>query len=827
MPIGLGSGLWAYVAPIDEINIATNPSFEFGNAGVTAIQSATLGTTSQFQRYGAWSLKVTPAANGTSGAILGTWTAAAAGTAYSVSVWAFVESGVPMRLAVGDGNGVNLVGSVAFTGGGTWQWYNTDVISGAGGTFSAVLQKTSGNSQLPYYADGLMINPWTDALPRVTTYFDGDTNGGTWLGAQQQSPSFRSGQYRGGGSIIALADLGLNVDQMVGVGVPPIEVSSQSFAVTDGAQFQRQRAGQRKFSLTAKPIVGTSLADFHNVRRTIFDAFKPDLTTAQQPVRFLYYGAQGTQQIDAYYEKGLELGNMDGVIAENAAISFVATDPYFYAPTQQGTTLPARVFLGSVNYMARRSPLGQWGTMGQTSGTTLQASGAIPTAIRTFAVNSGGTVFFGGGFGTLAGTRSPHLGMYFPQTNLFGTLQGGTMTLVEGPILATALNPSGTLFFGGAFSTVAGTAANGLGRWSGAFGTLQGGTMVASGFPRTLLYSPLGTLFFGGAFNTVQGTANSRNIAMWTGAFGTLGGTANVDVEALAWGLDNRLFIGGLFTNIGGTVGTSIGFWKNGTFGTMNSIPATNWGVTSLGVGPSGQLYEGGDFVLAGGGSALRSAVWNGVQHAPLGAGLGGESWALKVDQTTGNVIYGGAFLSAGSIAAPANYAVWNGAAWLLPDIGFTNNGFTGGTVFAILQTPDNTLYIGGDFVGTTYAAAVGTIINTGRAAVYPTMRIRNLGAGTARIYQLLNTTTGNGIYFNYTMLPSEQAVLTLQPGQRSFQSSAQGNIFGMILPGSNLATFNLLPGTNYISYFSDGGTVETSFFWQPRGWSADSGTTF
>jgi hypothetical protein len=165
---------------------------------------------------------------------------------------------------------------------------------------------------------------------------------------------------------------------MVGVGVPPIEVSSQSFAVTDGAQFQRQRAGQRKFSLTAKPIVGTSLADFHNVRRTIFDAFKPDLTTAQQPVRFLYYGAQGTQQIDAYYEKGLELGNMDGVIAENAAISFVATDPYFYAPTQQGTTLPARVFLGSVNYMARRSPLGQWGTMGQTSGTTLQASGSHP-----------------------------------------------------------------------------------------------------------------------------------------------------------------------------------------------------------------------------------------------------------------------------------------------------------------------------------------------------------------------------------------------------------------------------------------------------------------
>jgi hypothetical protein len=673
-----------------------------------------------------------------------------------------------------------------------------------------------------FYIDGLQVEQGFR-----TTYIDGDQAGGTWLGGQHVSPSIRSGQYRGGGSVIALADLGLSVDQQLGAGMPPIENSSQSYAVIDGAQYQRTRASARHFTLTVKPIVGTSLADFHVTRRTLIDVFKPDLVTPQQPTRFIYVGGQGTVQADGYYEKGLELGNMDGVIAENAAISFAAYDPYWYAPTQQGTTLAAKVSLGSVNYMARRSPLGAWGTMGQTSGTTIQPTGAIPTAIRAFIQNPGGTVFFGGGFGTLAGTRGHHVGMYFPTTNLFGTLQGGTIPFTDGPVLAFAQNPSGTLFIGGAITSVAGTVAAALIRWTGAFGTLQGGTIVTGGNIRTLLYSPFGTLFFGGDFANVQGTANSKNIAMWAGAFGTLGGTANNAVLSLAWGLDNRLFLGGAFTNLGGTVGTTIGFWKSGTFGTMNSTNAPAFGVTALGVGPSGQLYEAGDFTIAGGGSALRSAVWNGVQHQPLGGGLGGDSWSLAVDRATGKITYGGAFLTAGSISAPANYAVWNGASWTLPDIAFTGGGFANGTIYAMLQTPDGALYVGGDFSGTTTAAAVGTIINTGRAQVYPTMRIRNLGAGTARLYQLLNVTTGDGIYFNYVMQGGESALLTLQPGARSFQSSAQGNVFGLILPGSNLSTWALLPGTNYVSHFNDGGTVETSFFWTPRSWSIDGGTVY
>jgi hypothetical protein len=826
MPIGLGTALWGVVLPIAETNIATNPSFEFGNAGVVAIQSATLGTTSQFQRYGAWSLRVTPASNGTSGAILGTWVSGI-GTTYSVSVWAFVESGVPMRMGVGDGNGLNLTsGTVAFTGGGTWQWYNTGIIEVSNTNRALIIQKTSGNSQLPFYVDGVKIAPWTDSQDRITTYFDGDTGGGTWLGAQHASASVRSAQYRSGGTIMALADLGLQVDQALGVGMPSVENSSQSYAVTDGAQFQRTRAAARQFTLTAKPIVGTSLSDFHATRRTLIDIFKPDFVTPQQPTRLLYYGAQGTQQIDAFYQKGLELGNMDGPIAEDAALSFFAPDPYWYAPMQQGTTLAANVNLGSVNYIAKRSPLGQWGTLGQTSGTTIQPTGLIPTSIYSLMINSGGTLMIGGGFGTLAGTRAHHLGMYFPQTNLFGTLQGGTLSFLDGPVLTLAQNPSGTMFFGGFFLSIAGTARGMAGRWNGAYGTLQGGTL--NSYVRSMLYSPNGTLFLGGGFSNVAGSTSSSNIGMWTSAYGTLNGTVGAgDVYAMAWGLDNRLFFGGAFTSINAVAGTGIGFWKNNTMGTMSGAQPSGAAVYALDVGPNGKLYEGGAFTVMGNGSALRAAAWNGVQHAALGDGLGNEAWSIFTDQITGDEIYGGAFTMAGSINAPANYAKWNGAAWILPDISFVGGGFSNGTVFAITQAQDNTLYIAGNFNGTTVAASVSTIVNAGRAITYPTARIRNLGAGTARLYQLVNATNGAGLYFNYVMQPGESALLTLQPGARSFLSSAQGNIFGLILPGSNLADWALSPGTNYVSYFSDGGTVETSFFWTPRSWSADGGTVF
>lgn len=820
MPLGLGSALWGVILPKETTNLISNPSLEFGSTGWSALAGgATIGTTSYKQAFGAWSLQVNHKTT-SEGAFYNAGTPAAG--SYTASAFVNGTSGHRYRLVAESAGGAAL-GAGSITAAGGWQSIVTP-FGLASGTGLNIVARHIDNADGTFYLDGVQLESGTFQ----TTYIDGDQPGGTWTGAQHASTSTRTSQYRGGGSLIALADLGLQVDQMPGAGMPPIENSSQSYAVVDGAQFQRQRGASRHFTLTAKPINGTSLSDFHVVRRTLIDAFKPDLVTPQQPIRFLYVGGAGTIQCDAYYEKGLELGNMDGPVAENAAISFAGYDPYWYFTYQQGTTLAPLVALGSVNFIARRNPQGQWGTMGA-NGSTIFNPASGPITVWTMLQNGGGSVIFGGNWGTLAGTVAPGIGVYYPTTNTFGTLAGGT---VNSQVISLALNPAGTLFLGGDFTTLAGTAAKSVGRhFNNAFGTLQGGSLTGPTV-WSLLYSPNGTLFIGGEFTNIQGTPNSRNLAMWTGAFGSMNGTVGLtnntgNIFGLAWGLDTRLFLTGAFTNARGTVGTAIAFWKDGNYGTMGGIGdgVAAWGY-GLSVAPNGVLYEGGDFVYTTGGSALRAAAWNGVQHQALGYGLGGGVRAVLADPQTGNIYFGGAFTIAGSINSSANYAVWNGAAFIPPDILTVNAvSYTVGTVRSMLLAQDRSLYIGGDFFGTTSAAAVGTIINTGRAAVYPVLRLRNLGAGTARVFQLVNTTINAGIYMNYVMQGGEQALLNLQPGSRSFQSSAQGNVFGLILPGSNLATFSLLPGTNYISYFADSGSVEASFFWTPRSWSIDGGT--
>jgi hypothetical protein len=819
MPLGAGSGFFGIILPSAKTNLITNPSFELGTAGVVQVESATLGTSSQYQQRGAWSLTVAPSNNGTSGAMVGSYTEAS-GTNYYYSAYVRGQNGIPYMLAATDTSNA-ILGSVAFTGGGTWQ-HVAGAYAGVANAGRRILVRKNGDASTgTFYVDGVQVE-----IDNATTYIDGDQDGCAWLGAPHASQSTRDAQYRGGGTIVPLSDLGFAVDQATGVGMPPIQNTGQSYALTDGGQFQRSRAAERPFTLTSY-MNGTAaypaLAGLHSIRRQVIDAFKSDRVTPQQPVRFLYYGAGGTSQIDAVYDGGLEMGPLDG-FTENAALRFLAYSPYWESTTQHGTSLAPRVNLGSTNFIAKRSPLGAWGTLGA-NGTTVGYNLTTPT-VRAFQFAPGGTMFFGGEFGSVAGTVFPSVGMYYTNTNAFGTLIGGTLSVALAGVFAFARNPGGTLFVGGQFGVVGGTTTFGVARWTGAWGTLTGGTISGSQAAAiALLYSPLGTLIVGGQFGTVGGTNNADNIAFWTGAWGTLGfggvGDLTEGVNTLAWGLDNRIYIGGAFTNVGGTVGTSVGFFKNGAFGTMGNATGNSI-VNALGVGLNGLLYEAGFFSGFSGIAALNAAQFNGAQHSAMGPGLGNVNnlaHAMTVDGTTGDVYVGGAFQSIGSVPVSSNFAKWNGYAWIPPDIIIS----TPGTIWAMAQAQDNTLYIGGNFSGTAQAASVATVVNTGMAAAYPTMRARNSGAGTARLYQLVNTLTGDGIYFNLSLLSGEEVTLDLAPGNRSFTSNFRGNIFGAIIPGSNLATWNLLPGTNYVSYFADTGSVDTSLYWTNRHWSADA----
>lgn len=817
---------WSYIQPVGRDNLCLNPSFERGTSGVAAIQSATLGSAANEQQFGAWSCSVAPNSNGTSGAAFGTWTAGN-GTDYTVSAYVQGVNGVAYMIGVGDSNGVNLLGSTAFTGGGTWQRYSYPFTEASGATRRVVIRKTTGNDTGTFYVDAVQIEAGS-----ITTYLDGDQEGCIWNGAPHASTSTRSGQSRAGGSVIPLASIGFNVAESLGIGMPTVENSSQSYAIVPGAEFQRQRARERTITLTSY-LVGTSWGDLHQKRKAAINTFNMDAFTPQQPTRFLYTGGLGTVQIDAIYDGGMEFGKPEG-FEETVSVRFVAYQPYWTATTDEGTALASRTAIGSTNYIVYRDPLGRWGTLGA-NGSTFATNGGPFAQVRAIEPFGNGTILMAGSWGTIAGTVHPaSVAMYFPDTNKFGTLAGGTLTKAFSPwpvVYDMVITPSGSVYVAGDFGTAAGTRANSVAVWNGAWGTLTGGTLdAAGGF--ALAYN--GTLFVGGNFSKAAGTS-ALFIAQWSnGAWGSLSGqnvgTLDSITRDLTFGKDGRLFIVGQFGSAAGTAANKVAYW-NGAFGTLSAgvDPVAGHDAYSALVAQDGRLYVGGYLNNAGGGSANSIAVWNGVQFTSLGSGLqlpGNIPVVYKMlTDNAGNIYAGGKFNVAGGIAVSDGLAVWTGAAWHGPDIEIAGGAV--GTFFSLKLMPSGTLYAGGEFYGTAQAAAVAQIVNTGAAQAYPILFSRNTGSGTARIYQFVNTLTNDSLFFDLTLLPGEEITLDLTPGARSFTSSFQGNVFGNILPGSNIATWSLLSGTNYISFFTDSDTLSNSVYWRPKHWSADSGTVY
>ncbi len=806
------AGFWSVILPVQKVNFVTNPSGEYGTATWGTVSAGTVGTTSQYQQFGAWAGSYAPTSNTNCGALVQVGTALAAGD-YTISAYVRGANGIPYRLAIAARGGAAL-GSTTFTGGGTWQRYSFGYTEVGGAPARDVwITKANSNDTSAIYFDGVQVEAGS-----VTTYIDGEEDGCLWLGAPQASMSLRDDQVRTGGSVIPLSDLGFAVDTMAGVGMPPIQNTAQSYALTDGAQFQRSRAAERPFTLTSYingPGGGTALQGLHEARRTFINTIKPDLVTPQQPIRFQYTGAGGTTVIDAIYDGGMDFGALDGFM-ENAAVRFVAYDPYWYTATQQGTALAPRTAIGSVHNIVNRSPLGKWGTM---NGGALNAS----YGVAAFAERNG-TLFVGGDFNSAGGTTMPSIGFWVPSAQTWGSLGGGPTGTVE----TMAITPSGTLYFGGVFLGVAGTAgARRLAQYAnGAFGTLIGGTV--DGEVTTIQYNPSGTLLVGGGFSSAAGTT-ARYAAQWVNnAWGTLNGqhngTINDFVMASTLGLDGKFYIGGMFTQAGAHAAPYIAFWAN-SFGTLGS--GLNGTTQALTTAPDGQIVVGGTFTTAGGVSASNAAVWNGVQFSALGSGLLYTTtpsqlkvYGAHVDKS-GAIRLGGLFNYAGGINLPDSLAQYNGGAWVPFDIDLP-----GQTLINVFYTsPTGELYVGGTFNGTAQAASVGTIVNSGMAAVYPTLRMRNIGTTTTRVFQIGNATTGDNIYFYIALLSGEEATLDLSPGQRSFTSSFRGNVFNQIIPGSNLATWRLLPGTNYVSFFAAADTLDISLYWTPRAWSIDQGT--
>jgi hypothetical protein len=271
-------------------------------------------------------------------------------------------------------------------------------------------------------------------------------------------------------------------------------------------------------------------------------------------------------------------------------------------------------------------------------------------------------------------------------------------------------------------------------------------------------------------------------------------------------GMDGNMYVGGSFTTANSVACNYIAMWNGTTFVPLGTGMNTN--VNALGVLPDGRIVAAGDFTTAGGVACAHIAVWNGTQWQPLGNGLNGPVYSISVNSKTGEIYAIGTFTASGTLNLTTKFAKWNGSTWLPQDADTTI--VTGQYYSTALRSSDSEVAIISSFSGATTLnnGTLNTLNYAGTADVFP--QIKFTGPGT--LWGITNYQTGKSIYFNnYTMLAGETVLYNHDPaGGITFVSSYFGNVLGRILPGSDITSFSLIPGTNYIVPYVSGGTGAT-----------------
>ena len=212
-----------------------------------------------------------------------------------------------------------------------------------------------------------------------------------------------------------------------------------------------------------------------------------------------------------------------------------------------------------------------------------------------------------------------------------------------------------------------------------------------------------GNLYVGGAF-TEAGGHQANNVAKWDGTnWIALGDGVDGDVHALLV-RGNDLYVGGWFTLAGGAGANHVAKWDI-SIGMWSALGDGITGNPSGGGGPlvnalvmdaSGNLYAGGWFTEAGGAPAINIARWDGTEWTVLGDGLSGTNGegidALAID---GSDLYAGGWFTYSGPLAVNHVARWDGSSW--SGLGSDPNVGTNGYVKA-LAVYGGTLYVGGGF---------------------------------------------------------------------------------------------------------------------------------
>ncbi len=843
------SAKFQILVPEQTFNIVPNPSAEIDSEGWTASGSTIVRVESE-ARFGKASVEVTTDGvaefegvsirsmpNNTDVIYVGS---------------AYVRGRGLVRLALKDQfNGdVAATRAVALV---PERWQRLSVVGTTGALVSddlRVVVETTQVQAVVFYVDGVQI----ERKPYLTTYIDGDQPGGIWNIQAHNSITEREASSRAGGRWVDLDEeaLGVYATLVGGTGMPPLRQNIEDRALIPGAEFQSTKVMPRPLMFTMWARQPSRLARggdrslriLQEARQNLIDVIKPDLVEPQQQFVMRYLGGAFPLDIPMLYEDGLGFeGDVRNPFTNSFAMRTLAVDPFWIEDNQEIDELETSQAF-TIDAIVKKED-GVW------SDWEGGVQDATNPAVVSVAVGPDGQVWVTGGFDTIGGVGANNIARWDGTT--FYPLGTGLDTVG----LNIAIGPDGRIYVCGSFTNAGGIAGtNHLAVWDPVTETwddLDGG--LGDGNCFSITFGTDGNLYAAGRFDDVGGvTAN--NVAMfdiesqgWTdldGGCTGLGDPGSASGLEIAGAPDGRIYLGGAFDEIGvaNTVVTNnIAVWDPATEqwaevgGGTAEAPGVG-SVRALAIDPSGNVYAGGIFTTLGSATVNGVGFFNGTAWEALGDGITGGTQDVRwifVD-ASGVVYYVGDFDEMDGVPNTNRIALWDGSRWVPEEItiplAFTR-------VRTVVRSGDNIYYGGGDDVnGVQIQTAVLTSVsNPGSSKASPIFSFERTGGNGATILIMENRNSKRKIRMLYELAEGERIEVDLQQGQRTVRSSKfAGKIsissvlqdrIGDIVPGSDFATWGLVPGANELNIYVQpigNPTIDATVRWVPIHWSFDGG---
>ena len=650
-------------------------------------------------------------------------------------------------------------------------------------------------------------------------------------------------------------DYGFKVHQMPGLGMAPVENISTPFGLLDGALFQRTRTDVRRFSLNGW-IQGATIPDLLSKRKALVELLRSDRFSPQQPVVLQFSGGTTTVQGSAFYDGGMELGDISNNTELDVSIQFVQYDPYWESSDASGAVQSSASLAISEEIT------------GELLVRTNQVwTGCVPTppgvastgGWATVDADSSGRIYLGGG------GNAASIGYLFqrdPTTGSWDVLAGG----VNSNVTALTVAQDDTVFIGYSGTTAynssplgASITATGVVRWlpsSSTFENLTGASgegVTASNTGTNDVTAARNKVYFVGSWDEMGGACGTTGLAEWdigASEFSSIGESGSgvlvsEQVRSVDISPNSRFcYVSGSITQVGSATGAC-----NAAYFDLNS-PSGDWvympkvGTDGFGFGTLSLLSAQDNSVYIGGLAAFtgeqvflsgNTQSWFNVGEGVFGQGAtGGQVNDISQNLESGLIFFIGTQTSTmltrkGTGGGSMEIGTWDGSRHGQYDIFFRSSP---GLIYTNSKS-------GSDYVVRQKAApaastaGITTITNNGTAEAFPTIKITQTGAVVApRLVAIRNLTTNQNMIFDYDI--SEQEILTidLSPGKKTIESSYSGNKIGILEPGSDISTFSLPPGDNRISMFffidartgtAIGGDISASIIMADKFWGIDN----